>query len=322
MPGASPLEWGLEQIAIELTVFCNLRCEMCSVWEGKRHGPEGPVARALLEQARELGATSFVPCGGEPFMRPDFVELLAHADSLGYRETEIVTNGVLVPRSLDQLAELPSVRLHVSIDGPAAVHDALRGDGVYDKAVEAARGAMSRGVSVGLSGVLMRPTLVQATHVIDLAVELGVEEVSFQPFQPEINGFDRDHDRWRFAPEQRTEVEDRIAGLREHARRRGVRIFTESILDEVPAYLFDGVRPIPPGGCFLPSRFLLVDVHGDVYPCFFMRDDVIGNVLAGDTLWALWHAELHTALQLLAITSRCPGCLAACSDIAAFDGES
>jgi MoaA/NifB/PqqE/SkfB family radical SAM enzyme len=318
--GHDALAFALEEIAVEVTVHCNLRCRMCSVWEGARHGPEGALVRDLLSEARELGATDFVPCGAEPFMRPDFVDLLEHAQAIGYRRVEVVTNGLLVPRQLDRLAPLSAVQLHVSLDGPREVHDALRGEGAYDRAVAAARAALERGVALGLSGVLMRPTLARIDHVLELAAELGLREVSFQPFQPEIHGTGRDAAEFLFEPGQRAEVVDRIGALRERAAALGLRIYTDPILDQVPAYCFDGVRPIPPGGCFLPSRFVLVDVSGDLYPCFFMRDVVMGNVLRGDRLHDVWHAEAHTALQLLALTSRCPGCLAACSDIATFEG--
>ena len=115
-------------------------------------------------------------------------------------------------------------------------------------------------------------------------------------------------------------VEERIAELRAYAASRGIHIYTDAILDEVPPYLFEGLRPIPEGGCYMPSRFLLIDVRGQVYPCFFMREQAIGNVMAGDSLLDLWHGETQTALQMVALTSQCPGCLAACSDIATFEG--
>ncbi|MBW2702246.1 MAG: radical SAM protein, partial [Deltaproteobacteria bacterium] len=100
------LAWGLDEIAIELTVHCNLKCEMCSVWEGRRHGVDEALARALLEQARSLGARSFIPCGGECFMRKDFTDLLAYADGLGFESSEVVTNGLLLGDHLERLAEL------------------------------------------------------------------------------------------------------------------------------------------------------------------------------------------------------------------------
>ena len=319
--GRDPLDFPLEEIAVEVTVHCNLTCEMCSVWQGKRHGPDTGLLEGVLAEARGLGARTFVPCGGEPFMRPDFVDLLEHVHRLGYERSEVVTNGLLVPRHLDLLASLPSVQLHVSIDGPREVHDALRGAGVYERAVAAVRGARERNVAVGISGVLMKPTLGGSLHVLELAAELGVRRVSFQPFQPEIHGMDRSFEAFSFEPGARGEVEAGIAALRERALALGIAIYTDPILDHVPAYLFDGVRPIPEGGCYLPSRFVLVDVSGELYPCFFMREQSMGNVVRGDRLEAIWHNEVHTALQMLALTARCPGCLAACSDIATFQGN-
>jgi len=317
-PKSSPLSWPMTEIAIELTTYCNLSCTMCSVWMGKESGPDSATVRQILADARELGATSFVPCGAENFMRKDFVDLLEYATELGYETLEVVTNGILIPKHIERLEKLPGLSLHVSIDGPPEVHDALRGEGAYAKAMDAVALVVERKISVGLSGVLMRPTLDTAHHIIDKAVELGLTEVSYQPFQPEIDGW-RDSTPWMFPPTDRRRVEEGIAHLRRYAGERGIRIYTDELLDYVPSYLFDGVRPIPPGGCYMPSRFLLVDVHGDVYPCFFMRNDVIGNVNKGERIADLWHNRTHTALQMLGITSRCPGCLAACSDVASFD---
>lgn len=321
MSGHEALAWPLSELAIELTTTCNLSCSMCSVWEGRTKGPDTALTRDLLTAARALGATSFVPCGAECFTRADFVGLLEHAQELGYTSLEVVTNGLLVGPHLQRLERLPALGLHISLDGPAQVHDALRGEGVYERAVDLARQAVARGIRTGFSGVLMKPTLATAHHLVDLAVELGMTEVSYQPFQPEIDGW-RDSDPWSFVPEERPAVEQALSELRAYAAQQGVQIYTEDLLDYVPDYVFEGKRPIPPGGCFMPSRFLLVDVHGDVYPCFFMRDDVMGNLIRGDTLGDIWHGHVHLALQALAISERCPGCLAACSDVATYACES
>lgn len=317
LDGESPLTWPMSQIAIETTTWCNLSCKMCSVWEGKTKGPDTATVKQILTDARALGATSFVPCGAENFMRTDFVELLEFAQELGYDKLEVVTNGILVPKHLERLARLPSLELHVSIDGPRHVHDPLRGEGAYDKALAAAIAAREAGIAVGVSTVIMKPTLATLEHTLELTRKHGFGMTSFQPFQPEIDGW-RDSSPWTFAPDERSHLEARLAELRQNADAMGIAIWTRELLDYVPAYLFEGVRPIPPGGCFMPSRFLLVDVHGDVYPCFFMREDVIGNVNQGDRIAQLWHSQVHTATQLLGLTSRCPGCLAACSDVASF----
>jgi radical SAM protein with 4Fe4S-binding SPASM domain len=59
---------------------------------------------------------------------------------------------------------------------------------------------------------------------------------------------------------------------------------------------------------------MLVDWRGDVYPCFFMRQDKMGNVY-NDRLPDIWHSPIQKQLNMLGLTARCPGCLAACSDV-------
>ena len=147
-----------------------------------------------------------------------------------------------------------------------------------------------------------------------------MSEVSFQPFQTEISGPEKDIARFSLLRTPRDRIVAALEDLAEHAEREGVRIFTESLFGVIPDYLAFGKRPIPPGGCYLPSKFLLVDFRGDIYPCFFMRsdDDRMGNVHR-DSIRDLWHSVHHEQLQTLALTERCPGCLAACSDVETFD---
>jgi MoaA/NifB/PqqE/SkfB family radical SAM enzyme len=288
---------------------------MCSVWELREHGVPLDLARRILADAFALGARTFTPCGAESFMRKDFLDIVEHAHALGYTTQEVVTNGTMITDAhLERLAAAPSVQLHISIDGPRAVQDELRGEGVYDKCVSTATKALARGIRVGLSGVIMRETLPTLTHLVDLAVELGVGEVSYQPFQTEISGPDKDIPRFSLLAPQRAELIRALDQLTGYARARGVRIFTESLFPAIPPYLLEGRRPIPAGGCYLPSKFLLVDWRGDVYPCFFMREDRMGNVHE-DRLADIWRSPLQRQLNILALTERCPGCLAACSDV-------
>jgi radical SAM protein with 4Fe4S-binding SPASM domain len=311
----------LDEIAIELTVYCNLKCVMCSVWELKQHGVPFELAEKLLRQARRLGAKTFTPCGAESFMRKDFLDIVELAHGLGYERQDIVTNGTMITDDhLDRLEACPSVHLHVSIDGPPALHDSLRGEGNYDKAVRAVKKCIARGIRVGMSGVILKQSLSHLDHLVTLAAELGVPEVSFQPFQTEISGPDKDIPRFSLMRTPRSTIVAELEKLAAHAEKMGVSLFTESLFGVIPDYLAFGKRPIPPGGCYLPSKFLLVDFRGDVYPCFFMRTDAdrMGSVYK-DEITDLWHSTHHEQLQTLALTERCPGCLAACSDVETFD---
>lgn len=318
---AKALGYPLDEIAIELTVYCNLRCKMCSVWEIREHGVPFDLAKKLLDDARSLGAKHFTPCGAESFMRKDFLEILEHAHAIGFTKQDIVTNGTMITdEHLDRLQEMPSVELHISIDGPEDIHDELRGEGNYAKSVATAKQCIERGIDVGLSGVILKESLPHLKALVSLAHDIGIDEVSFQPFQTEISGPDKEISRFSLMRTPRDQIVACLEELAEHAEKLGVKIFTESLFGVIPDYLAYGKRPIPPGGCFLPSKFLLIDWRGDIYPCFFMRSeaDRMGNVYE-DVITDVWHSTHHRQLQTLALTERCPGCLAACSDVESFD---
>ena len=320
-PAPSPrLTRPLDQLAISLTTYCNLECKMCSVWEIRKHGAPLDLAKQVIADARALGATTLTPFGAESFMRKDFVEILEYAHSIGYMMMSIVTNGTMITDAhLDRLQHIPSARLNISIDGPRDIHDELRGAGMYDKAVATARKCVARGIAVAFSGVIMRETLPYVEALVDLAVDVGIPSISYQPFQTEIAGIHKDLPRFSLETEKRDAIVKRLHQLSDYSDKRGVAIYTESLFGAVPDYLAYGKRPIPAGGCNVPSRMLLVDWRGDIYPCFFMGSDAdrMGNVYR-DRLADVWHSIIHKQLQMLALTQRCPGCLAACSDIRTF----
>jgi MoaA/NifB/PqqE/SkfB family radical SAM enzyme len=319
----NPLTRRVDEISIELTLRCNLTCAMCAVWEGRRDGLPGDRVADLLGQARGLGAQGFTPSGAETLMRRDALDLLEEAARLGFTRMEVVTNGALVPRHARRLARIPGLHLNISLDGPPAVHDALRGAGSHADAMAGLQAAQDAGIPVGLSAVLMRPTLATLGHILDVTIARGLPGLSIQPFQPEIAGKGRDHRAFTFDPGARAAVAQALHDIAARAAASGVAIHTGPALDAFVPYLFDGVRPVPPGGCHMPTRFLLVNAQGDTFPCFFLRRQSMGNVADGRlTLAEVWASAERLRLQLLGLSGRCGGCLAACSDIATYAGVS
>lgn len=309
----------LDEIAIELTVYCNLKCKMCSVWEIREHGINTERTKEILNEAYSLGARTFIPCGAESFMRKDFLEIVKYADAIGFTNQEIVTNGLLInDKHINILKDIPSVSFHISIDGPPHIHDNLRGKGNYDKAMKILTRLKENKIKFGVSSVIMRETLPFLRHIIDLANHFELDEISMQPFQYEISGRHKDTDRFSFLKKQAPYLIYELNELNKYAKKKNVKIFTESLFNTIPDYLINGNRPIPPQGCHMPSRFMLINWEGNVYPCFFMRQEVMGNV-HHDSLKNIWHKDIHNKMQELGLKKLCPGCLAACSDIASFN---
>ena len=314
----------LNQFALQLTVFCNLKCKMCSVWEVRENGVALPLAKQLLSDAYDLGARVFVPYGAESFMRKDFLDVVEHAHALGYGHQSIVTNGTMITADqLDRLSNCPSAKLNISIDGPREIHDELRGAGNFDKSVDTAVECVRRRMPVSFSGVILRETLHHLRALIDLAAKVGIEEVSYQPFQVEISGLHKDVARFSLRSVEHDAIAAALSDLCEYATKRNITIYTQGLFGVIPDYLIYNRRPVPNGGCLIPSTTLLVDWRGDVYPCFFMgkESDRMGNIYR-ERLHEIWHSRIHKQLQMLALTERCPGCLAACSDVRSFNENS
>jgi MoaA/NifB/PqqE/SkfB family radical SAM enzyme len=317
------LQKPLNDLGIILTTYCNLACKMCCCWKEREPGLSYERILSLLDEARALGATRFIPCGTEIFTREDTIDILSYAERIGYQEISVVSNGILLldEQRLKQLEKLRTLLIIISLDGPREVHDELRGKGVFTKAVEALRELRQKGITCSISSVIMRQTLDRLKEIVDLAVGLGIPVISMQPYQRETAGLDNDHSIFEFSPEEEKNVSKKLKNLMRYARSKNIRVYTANMMDLVPPYLTRSIVPTPSNGCFVPSRLLLVDTSGESYPCFMMRrKKSMGNVHE-KSLDNIWHNTIHRELNLLALNRKCPGCLAACSDVNSYDAD-
>ena len=126
-------------VKIKLLFACNLRCRMCQHWRDARPAQLSTARlRELLSELGALGCRKVHLTGGEPGLRPDLEELVAHASAAGLRVT-LTTNATRLTRERARGLVRGGLRgANVSLDGPdAGVHDAVRGvPGAWDQAVE------------------------------------------------------------------------------------------------------------------------------------------------------------------------------------------
>ncbi|MDP7652789.1 MAG: radical SAM protein [Rhodospirillales bacterium] len=121
-------------VALNLTRRCNLNCAHCYLDAGTRESDDtGELSTAevkvLLEGIAAISdETMVVFTGGEPLLRADLTELVAHASGLGLMAV-IGTNGMgLNDRRVAALKEAGAQGVGISLDSlDAAAHDAFRG---------------------------------------------------------------------------------------------------------------------------------------------------------------------------------------------------
>jgi len=105
-------------ISWNTTNACNMYCDHCYRDAGCKADEELSTseAKTLLDQIAKAGFKIMIFSGGEPLMRADIVELVAHAKSLGLRSV-FGTNGTLLTVELAQkLKDAGAMGMGISLD--------------------------------------------------------------------------------------------------------------------------------------------------------------------------------------------------------------
>jgi radical SAM protein with 4Fe4S-binding SPASM domain len=137
----------------ELTMRCDQACDHC----GTRAGPQTArpseldtqevfeVGRALAR----LGCREVALIGGEAYLRPDIGQIVRFLADLGLRVVMQTGGRTLTRKRAAALKEAGLTAIGVSVDGPAAVHDRLRGNlGSHAAAIAALEAAREAGLIV------------------------------------------------------------------------------------------------------------------------------------------------------------------------------
>jgi radical SAM protein with 4Fe4S-binding SPASM domain len=162
---------------------CNLHCVHCysdsanRAYEGELTTAEG---KALLDDLAEFRIPVLLFSGGEPLMRPDLFELMAHARERGLRIT-LSTNGTLITSEVaERLRSLGVSYVGISLDGIGATNDRFRGHkGAFDKALAGFRHCKEVGQRVGLRMTLTRRNCQDLDRIFDFIEAEGIDRACF-----------------------------------------------------------------------------------------------------------------------------------------------
>ena len=123
-----------------ITHRCNLRCTHCYQDDYQCEMAESDIGEALEKYLRYLHLRG-IPgqinlTGGEPMLHSSFWPLARRIRTEGLR-LGILTNGTLTGKAeAREFAALKPVFVQVSLDGTRVTHDAIRGEGAFDRALE------------------------------------------------------------------------------------------------------------------------------------------------------------------------------------------
>lgn len=305
------------KLILALTERCDCRCEACFIWR-KPKGHELSVAEigAALQAApwvRWLNLT-----GGEPFLREDLVEVVEAAAKALPRLAvlDFPTTGQRTERILEGVARiaalgLPRVFVTLSLEGPPALHDRLRGrPGAFENLCRTWAGLREiPGVRTYLGYTLSDAN---AGHVEEAlaAVAARVPATTLDDLHVNVlthSGHYYDNLAGDLRPPATVP-----AAVTEALRRREASAAPQDLLEAaylrgVAEHLRTGRSPVP---CRSGSASVFVQANGDVFPCTVygrrlgnLREASLGAILDG--------AEAAAARAVIA-RDACPGCWSPC----------
>jgi radical SAM protein with 4Fe4S-binding SPASM domain len=207
----------------ELTLSCNLKCRHCGSRAGAPRSDELNTAEALslVDALADAGVREVTLIGGEAYLRRDWLQIVR---AIRAREMYcgIQTGGRAL--TYDKLAAAKEAGLDglgVSIDGPPAVHDDIRGmAGAFGHAVAALRNARALDLKISVNSQINALTAPVLDDLYDIFIAEGVTH--WQPMLTVPMGNAVENTRLMLQPHELLEVIPRLAAMCERLAAQGV----------------------------------------------------------------------------------------------------
>jgi radical SAM protein with 4Fe4S-binding SPASM domain len=295
-------------VKLKIIPRCNLHCEMCNHWR-RPYGDSlsSERLRHLFAELADLGCRKLHLSGGEPLLRPDTPDLIAHASALGMR-VNMTTNGTLVNKDMAKRLIQAGLRsVNVSLDSPdRKTHEKVRGTPhAWKKTTHAiayfARWHHKGKLAIRVNTVVNRINYTTLQPLPDLVADLGATSLN-------LIGVD-DH-CGEYLSLSRRHIEQYNATIAPTLAHRALALGLMAHEDEAypfgrdPRHIRHSKRGRFAMGwyrynpCFAPWTHALIDYNGDVYPCCMMRERIppLGNIRE-QPFAAVWESQRYQGIR-------------------------
>jgi len=269
----------LPLVTLYLSERCNSRCVTCDYWRFGKQDVTVEAVRGLLPALRQLQTEVVLLSGGEPLLHPQWAEIAAllRGQHIG---RWLLSSGLSLAKHARRVSELIDI-VTVSLDGTnAATYERIRGLDAFDKVCEGITALADIGVAVTVRVTLQRANFEELPRFVSLARELGARQVSFLAVDVgNPHAFAR-RDALPLAtalsPGQvgqlSEQVEQLIASCAEDFA-SGFIAESPRRLRHIVAYFraLCGGGAFPPVRCNAPEFSGVIDAHGALHPCFFIK---------------------------------------------------
>jgi radical SAM protein with 4Fe4S-binding SPASM domain len=291
---------------LALTYRCNNDCAHC--YNGReRSFPELDTKhwKLILDRLWSLGVPHVVFTGGEPTLRDDLPELIAHAESLG-QITGLNTNArrLADPGYVRALVESGLDHVQITVESCAEeIHAEMVGSGsAFPQTIQGLRNALGSPLYVMTNTTMLQTNIRTIPATLDFLADLGVRTVGLNALIYSGHGLTVGTGL------KERDLEGVLEMALEITSARGQRLiwYTPTQFCEFdPTQHNLGVK-----GCTAALYSMCIESDGNVLPCQSYYEP-LGNFLS-DPWDSIWNHELSVALrERQGLPEKCTGCLLA-----------
>lgn len=222
--------------SIEITPHCNLKCVHCYVSHCKQEAnilSYAEVCRLLDEVANE-GCLWILFTGGEPLVRPDFMDIYTYAKKKGIF-VSLFTNGTLItPAIADYLYQWKPRAVEITLYGATKqTYERITGvAGSYERCLQGIELLAERRIPLRLKTMVLTINKGEIKQMQDYAQKLGIPFRYDPSIMPRLDK-GLEPCQFRLTPEEIVEIEladpERIKDWREFCQRKLGAIDTDTL---------------------------------------------------------------------------------------------
>ena len=261
-------------VYLYITEACQLRCEHCYMGERLDRALKMPLPKIVdtLSTWRRLGGSKLTVLGGEPTLHPHYCEVIRLSRQLGYEHVITTTNAQKPAlRRFRQLTPDDFAYVQVSLDGGSQeTHDAVRGAGTFDQALETTRELAERGFDVRIICTVNKANERDVLQLLAIADVLGVSLVKFHVFS--TIGTGHGNADMAMTPPEWVDFCDRLGEIAPQYKTRVWYQPTYARRDQMERYAAEGyqgcigrtldrISIFPDGRCYVCSYLFDTELH-------------------------------------------------------------
>jgi radical SAM protein with 4Fe4S-binding SPASM domain len=303
-------------LAINLTKRCNLACAHCYMdAETMQHGGENEltteeVCGLLDDIAARSTETMVVLTGGEPLMRGDLEELVAHGTGRGLAMV-VGTNGVaLTDRRVQSLKAAGAMGAGISVDSlDPEKHDAFRGlPGAWEKTMQGIEACKRHDLSFQIHFSVTESNANEVPAMIDFARAAGARVLNV--FFLVCTG--RGESMSDISPITYERVLNQLVAAQEQSKDLLIRArcaphYKRIAYQRNPASTLTRAAGYEGGGCLAGIHYCRITPEGGVTACPYIPEEE-GNI-RDRKFWDIWNqSPTFQSLRNPKLQGKCGSC--------------